>query len=133
MIFIGLGSNLGDRTAFLAEARARMNQAGIRVVRESSVIETDPVGYADQGRYLNQVVEVDTQLTPRELLNALLAIETAMGRVRTIKNGPRNIDLDVLIYHQVSLNEPGLELPHPRMMERSFVLEPLRELGYFST
>ena len=133
MIFIGLGSNLGDRTAFLAEARARMNQAGIRVVRESSVIETDPVGYADQGRYLNQVVEVDTQLTPRELLNTLLAIETAMGRVRTIKNGPRNIDLDVLIYHQVSLNEPGLELPHPRMMERSFVLEPLRELGYFST
>ena len=133
MIFIGLGSNLGDRTAFLAEARARMNQAGIRVVRESSVIETDPVGYADQGRYLNQVVEVDTQLTPRELLNSLLAIETAMGRVRTIKNGPRNIDLDVLIYNQVSLNEPGLELPHPRMMERSFVLEPLRELGYFST
>ena len=133
MIFIGLGSNLGDRTAFLAEARARMNQAGIRVVRESSIIETDPVGYADQGRYLNQVVEVDTQLTPRELLNALLAIETAMGRVRTIKNGPRNIDLDVLIYNQVSLNEPGLELPHPRMMERSFVLEPLRELGYFST
>ena len=133
MIFIGLGSNLGDRTAFLAEARARMNQAGIRVVRESSVIETDPVGYADQGRYLNQVVEVDTQLTPRELLNALLAIETAMGRVRTIRNGPRNIDLDVLIYNQVSLNEPGLELPHPRMMERSFVLEPLRELGYFST
>ena len=133
MIFIGLGSNLGDRTACLAEARARMNQAGIRVVRESSVIETDPVGYADQGRYLNQVVEVDTQLTPRELLNALLAIETAMGRVRTIKNGPRNIDLDVLIYNQVSLNEPGLELPHPRMMERSFVLEPLRELGYFST
>ena len=133
MIFIGLGSNLGDRTAFLAEARARMNQAGIRVVRESSVIETDPVGYADQGRYLNQVVEVDTQLTPRELLNTLLAIETAMGRVRTIKNGPRNIDLDVLIYNQVSLNEPGLELPHPRMMERSFVLEPLRELGYFST
>ena len=133
MIFIGLGSNLGDRTAFLAEARERMNQAGIRVVRESSVIETDPVGYADQGRYLNQAVEVDTQLTPRELLNALLAIETAMGRVRTIKNGPRNIDLDVLIYNQVSLNEPGLELPHPRMMERSFVLEPLRELGYFST
>lgn len=132
-IYVGLGSNLGDRSAALAEARERMGLAGVHVVRESTVIETEPVGYADQGNFLNQVVEVETTLPPRELLDTLLGIEAAMGRVRNIKNGPRNIDLDVLVYNDTQINETGLELPHPRMLERSFVVEPLRELGYFST
>lgn len=128
MVYIALGSNIGDRAAALAKARALMTERGIRVVRASSIHETEPWGYADQGSFLNQVVEAETSLTPREVLETLLAIELEMGRVRTIKNGPRVIDLDILLIDGVTIREPDLEVPHPRMLERRFVLDPLAEL-----
>jgi len=113
----------------LEEALARMDaHPGITVDRASAVYETDPVGYADQPAFLNMAAALSTRLAPVELLRELLAIELALGRVRTIRNGPRTIDLDVLYMDDVALDTEELILPHPRMMERAFVLVPLREV-----
>lgn len=128
MVYIALGSNIGDRAAALATARALMTERGIRVVRASSIHETEPWGYADQDKFFNQVVEAESALAAREILQTLLAIELEMGRVRTIKNGPRVIDLDILLIDGVAIQEPDLQVPHPRMRERRFVLDPLGEL-----
>ena len=102
-----------------------------RLLRRSSVIETDPIGPAGQGRYLNAVVEVETGLAARELLGFLLGFERAAGRVRddVTRWGPRTLDLDLLLFGDETINEPGLTAPHPRMLERSFVLEPLAQLA----
>jgi 2-amino-4-hydroxy-6-hydroxymethyldihydropteridine diphosphokinase len=129
--YIGLGANLGKRTATVGDAVARLGRRdGIMVVRVSALRETDPVGYADQPRFLNGVVAVDTDLSPRALLDELLAIEQELGRVRTgPRYGPRSIDLDLLVYGDVVLSEPGLDVPHPRLHERGFALEPLAELA----
>src|SRR5215216_779587 len=131
-LYLGLGSNLGDREANLREAIERIRGLGLEVIRASSIYETEPVGYADQPWFLNQVIEVnlDSQFSVSDLLRALLEIEREMGRERTIANGPRVIDIDILIYGEVEIADPPrLILPHPRMHERRFVLEPLSEIA----
>jgi 2-amino-4-hydroxy-6-hydroxymethyldihydropteridine diphosphokinase len=126
--FLGLGSNLGDRLANLQEAVDRLGSVdGIQLVRTSRVYETAPLG-PPQPDYLNAVVEVKTTLSPRELLEACLKVEAAMGRVRGARWGPRVSDVDVLIYDREDIDQPGLTVPHPRMHERAFVLVPLLEL-----
>jgi 2-amino-4-hydroxy-6-hydroxymethyldihydropteridine diphosphokinase len=129
--YIGLGSNLGDREATLREALQRLGGLdGIDVAAVSSFRETDPVGRLDQPRFLNAAAALETKLSPRELLGCLLEVERALGRDRTKEErwGPRTIDLDLLLYGDETIAEPGLEVPHPRMAERAFVLEPLLEL-----
>ena len=129
--YIGLGANLGEREATLREALARLGGAdGIRVVAVSSFRETDPVGLLEQPRFLNAAAALETTLSPRALLDTLLAVERALGRDRASEArwGPRTIDLDLLLYGDLVLDEPGLELPHPRLHERAFALEPLLDL-----
>jgi 2-amino-4-hydroxy-6-hydroxymethyldihydropteridine diphosphokinase len=128
-VYIGLGSNIGDRAGHLEEARRRMEECGLPVVRVSSIYETAPRDYANQAWFLNQVVEMKTEYLPRQLMARLLRIERAMGRRRSIPKGPRLIDLDVLLYADATICAPDLEIPHPRMGERRFVLEPLAELA----
>lgn len=127
--FLSLGSNLGDREALLNEALNRLETEGVHVVRRSSIHETEPQDYLDQPRFLNMAIEVETDLTPRELLAAIQKIETEMGRQRTIPKGPRTIDIDILFYANQTISPPGLEIPHPRLTERLFVLDPLSEIA----
>ena len=124
---MGLGSNLGDRTRYLREAVATL---GTSVAAVSPVYETEPVGGPDgQGPYLNIVVELDTTLTPRELLGVCHRLETAADRVRHQRWGPRTLDVDILWMEGVELHTADLEIPHPRMHERHFVLSPLADLA----
>jgi quinolinate synthase len=127
---VGLGSNLGDRVTMLRAARAGLaTLPGTTLTAESRIYVTAPVGGPEQGEFLNQVVEILTALTPRELLEAARAIETELGRERRERWGPRSIDLDILWYHGLPVGDEDLQLPHPRMQERRFVLEPLSELA----
>lgn len=127
--YVALGANLGERAASLREALRRMAAVpGVEVRRISGVYETDPVGYTDQPAFLNMAAAVETELAPKALLRELLAIELAMGRVRDIRFGPRIIDLDLLLYEGVRMEDETLTLPHPRMDERAFVLVPLRDV-----
>jgi 2-amino-4-hydroxy-6-hydroxymethyldihydropteridine diphosphokinase len=127
--FIGAGANLGDRAATLAGAVARLKAwNGVLTAASSSVYATKPVGVVDQPMFLNLVIGVETTLTPEELLRALLEIEREFGRVRAGRWGPRTLDLDLLVFEGETRATPDLELPHPRMLERSFVTVPLREL-----
>ena len=127
--YLGLGSNLGDRLANLQRALELLAaQPGIRVLRCSRVYETDPVGGPPQPDFLNAVVEVQTSFTPGELLAACRAAEEALARVRDERWGPRTIDIDILTFGDVVVDEPDLTVPHPRMHERGFVLAPLLEL-----
>jgi 2-amino-4-hydroxy-6-hydroxymethyldihydropteridine diphosphokinase len=128
--YVGLGANLGDRSAILRAALEQLAaEPGVSLVAVSSVRETDPVGPVDQPRFLNAAAAVDTDLSPRGLLDRLLGIERRLGRTRAgPRFGPRTIDLDLLLYGQERLDEPGLEVPHPRLHERLFALEPLFEL-----
>ena len=130
-VHIALGSNLGDRERNLAAARDALGRGALSVERASSIYETEPWGAANQGRYLNQAVRGATNLTPKALLAKLLEIERELGRDRSQAErfGPRVIDLDILLYEGVALNEPDLQIPHPRMMERAFVLVPLAEIA----
>jgi 2-amino-4-hydroxy-6-hydroxymethyldihydropteridine diphosphokinase len=128
--YVGLGANLGDRSAMLRAALEQLAaEPGVSLVAVSSVRETDPVGPVDQPRFLNAAAALETELSPRELLDRLLGIERRLGRTREgPRFGPRTIDLDLLLYGEEWLDEPGLELPHPRLHERLFALEPLFEL-----
>ena len=126
--FLALGSNLGDRLANLRAAVDALNATpGIRVMRSSRVYETDPVG-PPQPAYLNAVIDVRTRLDPHALLDRVLAVERELGRVRGERWGPRTIDVDVLTYDGIEIDDPTLTIPHPRMYERGFVLIPLLEL-----
>ena len=127
--YLSLGSNLGDRAAFLNEALQRLETAGAHVVRQSSIHETEPQDFGEQPWFLNMAVEVETDLTPMELLAVIQKIETEMGRQRTIPKGPRTIDLDILFYENLILKTPELEIPHPRLTQRLFVLDPLTEIA----
>jgi 2-amino-4-hydroxy-6-hydroxymethyldihydropteridine diphosphokinase len=129
--FVALGSNIGDRAANLAGARAALDGGPLKFTALSSVYETEPWGPVAQGPYLNQVVRGTTELMPRVLLSALFAIETKLGRDRQqeIRFGPRVIDLDVLLYGDLAISEADLEIPHPRLLERAFVLVPLAEIA----
>jgi 2-amino-4-hydroxy-6-hydroxymethyldihydropteridine diphosphokinase len=128
--YVGLGANLGDREAALRAAVERLGEIpGVEVVAVSSFRETEPVGYLDQPRFLNGAVAVETELPPRALLDALLAVERSLGRTREgPRYGPRTIDLDLLAYGQETVDEDGLRVPHPRLAERAFALKPLLEL-----
>jgi 2-amino-4-hydroxy-6-hydroxymethyldihydropteridine diphosphokinase len=127
-VYIGLGTNLGDRAANLRAALAVLETKSVRITRASSLYETAPRDFFDQPWFLNQVVEAETALSPRELLLTLLAIERELGRERMIDKGPRLIDLDILLYADSIIDDDDLHIPHPRMTERRFVLEPLAEL-----
>jgi 2-amino-4-hydroxy-6-hydroxymethyldihydropteridine diphosphokinase len=132
--YIALGANLpspaGPPAATLAAAVQRLSSLG-NVKQQSSLYKTEPVGFADQPRFLNAVVALETELEARTLLNKLLSLEKDFGRDRSagIPNGPRTLDLDILLLNGLKLNEPGLELPHPRIAERAFVLVPLAEIA----
>lgn len=130
--FIAIGSNLGPRHATIHAGLSDLARVpGVRVVRLSSLMQTDPVGPPGQGPYLNAAAELDTALEPHALLDALLGVERAHGRDRSGAErwGPRTLDLDLLWYDGITLDEPGLTLPHPRMAERAFVLRPLAEIA----
>ena len=129
--FVGLGSNLGEREVTLRAAIGRLRGLpDVEVIEVSSFRDTEPVGPVDQPRFLNGVVELETGLTARALLGALLELERAFGRDRSAgpPHGPRTLDLDLLLYGAETINEPLLNVPHPRLHERQFVLEPLAEL-----
>jgi 2-amino-4-hydroxy-6-hydroxymethyldihydropteridine diphosphokinase len=129
--YVGLGANLGDREATLRRALELLGaRPGIEVVAVSSFRETDPVGYLEQPRFVNAAAAVETELAPHELLDTLLAVERELGRTRDgPRFGPRTVDLDLLLYGDLRLDEPGLTVPHPRLHERRFVLEPLAEIA----
>jgi 2-amino-4-hydroxy-6-hydroxymethyldihydropteridine diphosphokinase len=129
--YVGVGSNLGDRGAMLRAALEQLDaDPDIEVVAVSAVRETDPVGIADQPRFLNAAAALETELSARELLERLLGIERRLGRTRggAPRFGPRTIDLDLLLYGQEQIQEAHLEVPHPRLHERLFALEPLADL-----
>jgi dihydroneopterin aldolase/2-amino-4-hydroxy-6-hydroxymethyldihydropteridine diphosphokinase len=127
--YLGLGSNLGRRARNLSAARRRLRQKGARILRQSRVIETEPWGDTNQPRFLNQVVEVEWMGTARRLFAAAKAVEQEGGRKPTRRWGPRVIDVDLLFFGDRLISERDLEVPHPGIQERPFVLESLRELG----
>jgi 2-amino-4-hydroxy-6-hydroxymethyldihydropteridine diphosphokinase len=128
-VYLSLGSNLGDRRAQMEDALARLETERVRIVKRSSLYETEPVEVTDQPWFLNCAVEAQTELAPRDLLDAIDRIEQQLGRERAIARGPRTIDIDVLLYDAITLHTPQLEIPHPRMAQRRFVLMPLAEIA----
>ena len=129
LIYLSLGSNLGDRAANLELAIETLSEIGVRVLRRSSIYETEPVDFLAQPWFLNCVVEAETSLEPRQLIEGLQAIERKLGSKKLVPRGPRIIDLDVLFYETEVIHEAGMEIPHPRLAERLFVLVPLAELA----
>lgn len=127
-IFLGLGSNLGDRQANLLAA-AQSLPPKITLTASSPIYETEPWGYLEQAKFLNQVLQANTSLSPLELLTYLKAIEKEIGRTPTFKNGPREIDIDILLYDDVILESPDLTIPHPRLHQRAFMLIPMNDLA----
>lgn len=129
-VFLGLGSNIGERVANLDEAIARLDaHKNISVIKRSSIIETEPYGNVDQDKFMNMCVEIETDLTPVTLLETVLKVEQDMGRTRIIDWGPRNIDIDILLYEDLEINLVDLDIPHAEMHKRLFVLEPLAEIA----
>ena len=131
LAFVGLGANLGDREKMLRSALERLSaEPGVELVAVSSFRDTAPIGITDQPRFLNAAAAVETTLSAHDLLDRLLAIERRLGRTREgPRFGPRTIDLDLLLYGEEIVDEPGLRVPHPRLAERRFALEPLFELA----
>jgi len=128
--FVALGSNLDDPSGHIRRAfEALAGLPKTRLVRRSSLYRNPPSGYRDQPDFVNAVAQIETRLGPRELLDQVLAIEQVHGRVRAAPNGPRTLDLDILLYGDRTVHEPGLTIPHPRMLERAFVLVPLAEIA----
>ena len=131
--YLGIGTNIGNRMENLQNAISSLNLLPLTEVSQvSNVYETDPVGYDNQGDFLNIVVEVETGLNSDNLLGSALGIEAGLGRIRTVKNGPRVIDIDLLLFGDESKETETLILPHPRMMERGFVLVPLSDIDFES-
>lgn len=129
MAFLSLGSNLGDRKAALLKALDLLDRGGAWIVRRSSFYETAPVGKTDQPRFLNLVAQVTTDLPPAGLLALAQSVERDLGRVRKERWGPRTVDIDIVLYGHQSVNTPSLVIPHPEMVRRRFVLEPLLEIA----
>jgi len=127
--YIGLGANLGDRRAQIEGALEAMAARGMRLIAVSPLYETEPWGVTDQPRFLNAACAVETDLPPHDLLDALQAIERDMGRVRTVRYGPRPIDLDILMYDDARIDTERLSIPHPGMLERATVLVPLADIA----
>lgn len=128
-VYLSLGSNVGDREQQIASAIQALGSRGVRIVRQSSVYSTEPVDVATQGWFLNCVLEVETDLMPRQLLRVCQEIENELGRRHTVRRGPRVIDLDILLYGTSVIHTPELDVPHPRMTQRRFVLVPLAEIA----
>ena len=128
-IVLGLGTNVGVRPRNLSEARRRLRQKGVRILRQSRVIETEPWGVVNQPRFLNQVIEGEWLGTARQLLKVAKDVEREGGRVKTLRWGPRVIDVDILYFDDAKIDERDLVIPHPRIGERPFVLQSLEELG----
>lgn len=128
-IYLSLGSNIGDRAKNIARAIGALASHGVKVTKESSLYETEPVEMTEQAWFLNGVVEAETNLQPEELMKALLSIEREMGRERRVPKGPRLIDLDILLYGSQEVHSAEVEIPHPRMSQRKFVLAPLAEIA----
>jgi 2-amino-4-hydroxy-6-hydroxymethyldihydropteridine diphosphokinase len=127
--YVGLGANIGPREVTLLRAVELLGESeGVDVIAVSQLRETEPVGVVDQPRFLNGAARVETTLPPRALLDLLLEIERSLGRIRGERWGPRTVDLDLLVYGSEQIDEPGLRVPHPRLHERRFALEPLAEL-----
>jgi 2-amino-4-hydroxy-6-hydroxymethyldihydropteridine diphosphokinase len=127
--YLSLGSNLGDREKNLARAMEELEKRAVRILRRSSIYETEPVEIREQAWFLNCAIEVETDLQPQQFMSALLEIELQLGRRREIKYGPRIIDLDILLQGDTVVNAPQLTIPHPKMAERRFVLVPLAEIA----
>ena len=128
VVFLALGSNLGNRRKNIRLALDQLEKKSIIVERLSTVIETDPVGGPPQGKFLNAVLKATTRLSPLELLSALKSIERDLGRTSTVRNGPRIMDIDILLYDNLTMNSSELIIPHPQMFERPFVMTPLEEI-----
>lgn len=128
-VFIGAGSNQGDKVQNISQALELLNSnPGVSLLKVASFYKTEPVGYTQQDWFVNTVAEIETNLKPKELLDLLMSIEKKMGRRRLIRWGPRNIDLDILLYGALTIKESDLEIPHPRLTERAFVVVPLAEI-----
>jgi len=127
-VWLALGSNLGDREGYLRGAIEGLQRAGLRLLRQSRVAETEPVGIRDQPRFLNQVVEAMTTMEPRDLLTAIKSLERELGRTPGARWGPREIDIDILLYGRRIVDEDGLRIPHPELTNRPFLLELLAEV-----
>ncbi len=128
IVYLALGSNLGDRLQYIHKAVEELKNCGLKVLKLSTVIETDPVGGVAQGKFLNAVLKAGTNYSPEELHAITQSIERKMGRVKKVFNGPRVIDIDILLYDDIKLITRQLLIPHPRMLERSFVMQPLKEI-----
>ena len=127
-VFIGIGSNLGDRISYCKKAIDEISGFA-KITQASSLYETDPIGKEDQPNFINCIVEISTDLSPQNLLKDLNSVEEKLGRVRHEKWGPRTIDLDIIFYNELVINDENLEIPHPRAHQRRFVLEPLSEIA----
>lgn len=128
-VYLSLGSNMGDRAENIARAIEALASHGVRVTRQSSLYETEPVDVKDQGWFLNSVIEGETDWAPTELMNVLLGIERGLGRKRRVPKGPRVIDIDILLFGSTVARTPEVKIPHPRMTERRFVLVPFAEIA----
>ena len=129
VVYLALGSNLGDRDRNLAEARRRLAAAGVRLLRQTPVRETEPFGVPDQPRFLNQVVEGEWDGTPRRLLETVKGVEREVGRRPSYRWGPREIDVDILLFGEEEVHEPDLRIPHPGLQDREFLRQLMGELG----
>ncbi len=129
LVYLGLGSNLGDREALLKSALDKLQSPKLRLLRVSNLYETEPIGLREQAWFLNLAAEFECDLFPRQLLQRCLRVERELGRKRTVVNGPRSIDIDILLFGSTVIKTADLEIPHPRFRERRFVLAPLAELN----
>ena len=130
IVYLGLGSNLGNRQKNIKDAISLLKEAEINILKISSIIETEPVGGPkNQNKYLNAVIKATTNLNPYNLLSKISKIEDRLGRVRTIKDGSRTIDIDILIFDSIKIESENLIIPHPRMLKRDFVMTPLKEIA----
>jgi 2-amino-4-hydroxy-6-hydroxymethyldihydropteridine diphosphokinase len=129
IVYLALGSNLGDRLEYIHKAISDLKSCGLKVLKLSTVIETDPVGGVPQGKFLNAVLKASTAHSPEELHLVIQGIERKLGRIKKTINGPRVIDIDILLYDDIKLITSQLLIPHPRMLERDFVMRPLKEIA----
>lgn len=128
-VYLGLGSNIGDRKDYLKKSIEQLQRHSIKIEKISRIIETEASGGPPQSKFLNTVIRAATELSPQQLLQHIKKIEKDLGRAMTIRNGPRVIDIDILLYDNLKINTPALIIPHPRMHERNFVMKPLREIA----
>lgn len=129
IVYLALGSNLGDRLQYIQKAMVELKACGLKVLKLSTVIETDPIGGPIQNKFLNAVLKTSTIYSPEELYEITQGIECKLGRIKKIINGPRVIDIDILLYDDIKLVTHKLLIPHPRMLERPFVMRPLEEIA----